>query len=76
MIGILPLLMGGSMYLQQRLNPQPADPVQARIFQLMPIFFTFLLARFPAGLVLYWICNNVLSIGQQWFIMKRTTNKT
>ncbi len=71
-IGVLPLLMGASMFMQQRLNPQPADPMQARIFQLMPIFFTFLLARFPAGLVLYWICNNLLSIGQQWFIMKRT----
>ncbi len=71
-IGIWPLLMGASMFFQQRLNPQPTDPVQAKIFQWMPLFFMFLLARFPAGLVLYWTCNNVLSIAQQWFIMKRT----
>ncbi|MCG8493154.1 MAG: membrane protein insertase YidC [Sneathiellales bacterium] len=71
MIGALPLLMGLSMYLQQKFNPQPADPVQAKIFLLMPIFFTFLLASFPAGLVIYWTWNNVLSIAQQWFIMRR-----
>lgn len=71
MIGILPLLMGLSMFLQQKLNPQPTDPIQAKIFLFMPLFFMFLLASFPAGLVLYWTCNNVLSIGQQWLIMKR-----
>jgi len=71
MIGIWPLLMGGSMYLQQLLNPQPADPIQAKIFLFMPVFFTFLLATFPAGLVIYWTWNNVLSIAQQWLIMKR-----
>jgi YidC/Oxa1 family membrane protein insertase len=70
-IGVWPLLMGLSMFLQQRLNPQPADPMQARMFMLMPIFFTFLLATFPAGLVIYWTWNNLLSIAQQWVIMRR-----
>ncbi len=70
-IGIWPLIMGASMFLQQRLNPQPPDPVQAKIFLMMPIMFTFLLARFPAGLVIYWAWNNVLSILQQWAIMRR-----
>ena len=71
MIGIWPLLMGGSMYLQQLMNPQPADPVQAKIFLFMPVMFTFMLGTFPAGLVIYWTWNNVLSIAQQWIIMKR-----
>ena len=71
MIGVLPLLMGLSMFLQQKLNPQPADPIQAKIFMFMPIFFTYLLASFPAGLVIYWTWNNVLSMAQQWLIMKR-----
>jgi len=71
MIGIWPLIMGVTMFLQQRLNPQPADPIQAKIFLFMPIFFTFLLAKFPAGLVIYWAWNNTLSILQQWVIMKR-----
>jgi YidC/Oxa1 family membrane protein insertase len=69
-IGAWPLIMGLTMFLQQRLNPQPPDPVQAKIFMLMPIFFTFLLAAFPAGLVIYWAWNNTLSIAQQWLIMK------
>ncbi len=71
MIGVWPLLMGGSMFLQQKLNPQPADPIQAKIFLFMPLFFMFLLANFPAGLVIYWTWNNVLSIAQQWVIMRR-----
>ncbi|NQV43465.1 MAG: membrane protein insertase YidC [Rhodospirillales bacterium] len=71
MIGIWPLIMGISMFLQQKLNPQPADPIQAKIFLFMPIMFTFLLARFPAGLVVYWAWNNSLSILQQWIIMRR-----
>ena len=71
-LGIWPLLMGISMWLQMRLNPQPMDPIQARIFMIMPIFFTFLLAAFPAGLVIYWTWNNILSIAQQWVIMKKT----
>jgi len=70
-IGIWPILMGISMYLQQKLNPQPADPVQARMFMLMPFFFTFLLGTFAAGLVIYWTWNNLLSIAQQWTIMRR-----
>ena len=70
-IGIWPLIMGGTMYLQQKLNPQPADPTQAKIFLMLPIVFTFMLGQFPAGLVIYWAWNNLLSIGQQWVIMRR-----
>jgi YidC/Oxa1 family membrane protein insertase len=70
-LGAWPILMGITMVLQQRLNPQAADPVQAKIFMFMPIIFTFLLARFPAGLVIYWTWNNLLSILQQTVIMKR-----
>ena len=70
-LGALPLIMGFTMFLQQRLNPPPPDPVQARMFQFMPIIFTFMLARFPAGLVLYWSWNNLLTVGQQWLIMRR-----
>ena len=70
-LGVWPILMGVSMFLQQRLNPQPADPVQAKVFMLMPFFFTFLLATFPAGLVIYWTWNNLLSIIQQAVIMKK-----
>ena len=71
-LGAWPLLMGVSMFLQQKLNPPPPDPVQARMFQFMPVIFTFMLARFPAGLVIYWTWNNLLSIGQQWLIMRST----
>ncbi len=71
MIGAWPLFMGLTMFLQQKLNPQPPDPVQAKIFMFLPIMFTFLLARFPAGLVIYWAWNNLLSIIQQWVIMRR-----
>jgi YidC/Oxa1 family membrane protein insertase len=71
-LGAWPLIMGCTMVLQQRLNPPPPDPTQARLFQLMPIIFTFMLARFPAGLVIYWSWNNLLSCAQQWFIMRRT----
>ncbi len=70
-LGIWPLLMGISMFVQQKLNPQPADPMQARIFAFMPIVFTFMLAQFPAGLVIYWTWNNTLSVIQQYVIMKR-----
>ena len=70
-IGIWPILMGVSMFVQQRLNPPPPDPIQAKIFQWMPIFFTFLLAGFPAGLVIYWTWNNTLSILQQWWITRQ-----
>tara|TARA_B100000959_G_scaffold286129_1_gene363454 strand:- start:6938 stop:8719 length:1782 start_codon:yes stop_codon:yes gene_type:complete len=71
LIGIWPVFMGISMYAQQLLNPQPADPVQAKIFLFMPLFFTFLLGSFPAGLVIYWTWNNLLSVTQQYIIMKR-----
>jgi YidC/Oxa1 family membrane protein insertase len=70
-IGIWPLLMGVTMYLQQKLNPQPVDPVQARMFMLLPVVFTYMLSAFPAGLVIYWAWNNLLSIAQQWTIMHR-----
>ena len=68
-LGVWPLLMGATMVLQQKLNPKPPDPVQAKIFAWMPVAFTFLLATFPAGLVIYWTWNNLLSIAQQWVIM-------
>ena len=63
---ILPLIMGAAMLVQQKLNPAPTDPVQARVMQLMPVMFTVFFAFFPAGLVLYWVTNTVLSIAQQW----------
>ena len=69
-LGAWPIMMGLSMWLQMRLNPAPPDPVQARIFQFMPIIFTFLLATFPAGLVIYWTWNNMLSMAQQWYILR------
>jgi YidC/Oxa1 family membrane protein insertase len=71
MIGIWPLLMGATMLLQTKLNPQPADPIQAKVMMLLPLMFIFLFATFPAGLVIYWTWNNVLSIAQQWVIMRR-----
>ncbi len=67
---ILPLLMGAAMFFQQKLNPAPPDPIQAKMMQLMPIAFTVFFAFFPAGLVLYWLTNSVLSIAQQWRINK------
>ena len=71
MIGAWPLIMGVTMFLQQKLNPQPVDPVQARMFMFLPIVFTYMLSAFPAGLVIYWSWNNLLSIAQQWAIMHR-----
>ena len=71
-LGVWPLIMGITMFLQQRLNPPPPDPVQAKIFQFMPIVFTFMMSSFPAGLVIYWSWNNLLTIAQQWTIMRRT----
>lgn len=70
-IGIWPIIMGFTMWLQQRLNPQPTDPVQAKVFMYLPFIFTFLLASFSAGLVIYWAWNNALSIAQQWVIMRK-----
>jgi YidC/Oxa1 family membrane protein insertase len=70
-IGAWPLIMGVTMFLQQKLNPQPVDPVQARMFMFLPVMFTYMLSGFPAGLVIYWAWNNLLSIAQQWAIMHR-----
>jgi YidC/Oxa1 family membrane protein insertase len=71
MIGVWPLIMGVTMFLQMRMNPTPPDPTQQMIFTWMPVIFTFMLASFPAGLVIYWAWNNTLSIIQQGVIMKR-----
>ncbi len=71
-VGAWPLIMGLTMFFQQKLNPPPPDPTQAKLFLFMPLIFTFMLARFPAGLVIYWSWNNLLSIAQQWLIMRRT----
>ncbi len=68
---VLPLLMGASMYFMQKLNPPPPDPMQAKIMQWMPVMFTFFFLWFPAGLVLYWLVNNLLSIAQQWVITRQ-----
>lgn len=70
-IGGWPVIMGLTMYWQQRLNPPPPDPMQAKIFMCLPFVFTILLAQFPAGLVIYWAWNNLLSLGQQWLMMQR-----
>ena len=71
---VLPILMGASMYYMQKLNPAPPDPMQAKIMQWMPIVFTFFFLWFPAGLVLYWLCNNLLSMAQQYVINRRIEN--
>ena len=71
MIGIWPIIMGLTMFIQMQMNPPAPDPIQRRVFQLMPIMFTFLLASFPAGLVIYWAWNNFLSLLQQGVIMSR-----
>ena len=73
---ILPLVMGASMIIQMRLNPKPPDPLQARIMQIMPIAFSIIFFFFPAGLVLYSIVNNILSIGQQWYITRAAENES
>ncbi|MGO8867775.1 MAG: membrane protein insertase YidC [Alphaproteobacteria bacterium] len=70
-IGIWPLIMGATMWAQQKLNPAPPDPMQAKMFMVLPLVFTFMLARVPSGLVIYWAWNNCLSILQQWVIMRR-----
>ncbi|MDA9624477.1 membrane protein insertase YidC, partial [Pelagibacteraceae bacterium] len=75
-IGIWPILMGLSMWVQQKLNPAPTDPIQAKIFAFFPIFLTIILASFPSGLVVYWTINNILTIAQQSVIMKQTKIKT
>ena len=75
-IGAWPVAMGVSMWVQQKLNPAPTDPMQAKIFMFFPLFLTVILAPFPSGLVIYWTINNILTMAQQLFIMKRTTVKT
>ena len=75
-IGVWPILMGLTMWIQQKLNPAPPDPIQARIFMFLPIFITILLSQFAAGLVIYWTTNNLLSIIQQWIITRRVNVKT
>jgi len=76
MIGVWPILMGLTMYVQQKLNPTPPDPMQAKIFMFLPIFLTIILAPFPSGLVVYWTISNILTIAQQWVIMRGTKVKT
>ena len=76
MIGAWPIIMGITMYVQQKLNPAPPDPIQAKIFAFFPLFLTVLLASFPAGLVIYWSINNVLTMAQQYVIIKKTKIKT
>jgi len=75
-IGAWPVAMGVSMWIQQKLNPAPTDAMQAKIFAFFPLFLTVILAPFPSGLVIYWTVNNILTMAQQVFIMKRTTVKT
>ena len=75
-IGALPVLMGLTMWAQQKLNPAPQDDIQKKIFMFFPVFLTVILAPFPSGLVLYWTANNILTMAQQYVIMKRTTVKT
>jgi len=70
-IGVWPLIMGATMWLQQKLNPQPLDPVQAKMMMFLPVVFTFMLGQFAAGLVIYWAWSNILSIAQQWVIMRK-----
>ncbi|HWD27004.1 MAG TPA: membrane protein insertase YidC [Rhizomicrobium sp.] len=70
-LGVWPILMGCTQWVQTKLNPAPADPIQARMFSLMPIMFTFMFSAFPAGLVIYYTWNNILGIAQQWYIMSR-----
>jgi YidC/Oxa1 family membrane protein insertase len=76
MIGVWPILMGLTMFLQQKLNPTPPDPMQAKIFMFLPIFLTIILAPFPSGLVVYWTISNVLTMAQQWVIIRGTKVKT
>lgn len=70
-VGIWPLLMGVSMFIQMKMNPEPTDPIQKTMFAWMPVIFTFMLGSFPAGLVIYWTWNNILSVAQQYYIMKK-----
>ena len=69
-IGVLPILMGLSMYIQQQLSPEPADPIQAKVMKFLPVIFLFLFSGFPSGLLLYWTVSNVISIAQQFILLK------
>jgi YidC/Oxa1 family membrane protein insertase len=69
---ITPLIMGATMFIQQKMTPAPGDPTQAKIMLFMPVIFTFMFLNFPAGLVVYWLVNNVLSIAQQWWMMRKS----
>ena len=75
-IGAWPIIMGITMYIQQKLNPAPPDPIQAKIFMFFPFFLTVLLASFPSGLVIYWSVNNILTMAQQYVIIRKTKVKT
>lgn len=70
-LGIWPIIMGITMFLQMKMNPEPTDPVQQQMFAWMPVIFTFMLGSFPSGLVIYWTWNNTLSVSQQYLIMRR-----
>ena len=72
-VGLLPIIMAASMYVQTKLNPTPPDPVQAKVMMFMPLVFSFMFFFFPSGLVLYWVVNNLLSIAQQWVITRQST---
>ena len=74
-IGIWPILMGVTMFLQQKINPPPPDPLQAKIFMMLPFIFTFLLATFPSGMVVYWTVNNILSIAQQYILLRKQSKE-
>ena len=76
LIGALPIFFGLTMWLQQKLNPAPPDPIQTKIFMFFPIFLTVILAPFPSGLLLYWCANNVLQMLQQYIVMRQTKIKT
>jgi YidC/Oxa1 family membrane protein insertase len=71
-IPVLTVVMGASMFLQQKMSPPPGDPTQAKMMMFMPIFFTFIFINFPSGLVLYWLVNNILSMAQQHYVTKKT----
>lgn len=73
---VLPILMGLSMFVQQRLNPPPPDPTQAKVMMMLPVVFTVLFLGFPSGLVLYWLCNNCISILQQWYVLRKVERES
>jgi YidC/Oxa1 family membrane protein insertase len=72
----LPILMAITMFVQMKLNPPPPDPIQAKVMMAMPIVFSIFFFFFPSGLVLYWLVNNILSIAQQWYVMKQIEKAT